>query len=570
MTTYQQFFIDKTVQPFADALILHGFASLLEKLAPDRVVTLHDQGTNFTITLDAPISDEVLEQAQSIELIPFVKTVKNAGEIADKLIYQIDYEERKRAVDEGFAMQPPRPPEPEWSIYRAINPGALPGYNTLVSQWHTAHDPETLRILFDLFSECPNNLDRAVSAWAALDKSRGWGIKPTITCLQLFNPDQGKGQNRSKADGLSIGNVDDFWLLEYLKAAGFYEGAITRTMRGSKDRKTIVVVPRHLTASERRAVKGEFAASMQLPLYPIQFDILAVIRYMTALIKLTLEPEFQYIPRSGRSRIKHDLVAGFHTAFYKDLGNAVATMNLSFLGLPGWVVIESHEDVARFTNTETGLLPEFEKFVRQFDEHESDVPELLRPLRDFVSGDDLSAFFRFTSAFPVYLIGRTERNKYARPLTTSFIERIIMSQTDRRYSEILASPGFRNIAYAIRQSTVTAQYRKKQGDRKYDVRYGLGQELARKARYAGEFVTALSDFLHKYNAENAQVMELRPAPYRKSIHTSDIEQIVALIDEYGSETVANLLIAYGYARMPREDSGDDSDQSDDNSAYQGE
>ena len=109
-------------------------------------------------------------------------------------------------------------------------------------------------------------------------------------------------------------------------------------------------------------------------------------------------------------------------------------------------------------------------------------------------------------------------------------------------------PGFQSIAYAIRQSTVVAQFRKKEGDRRYDVRYGLGQELARKSRYPIEFITALSDFLHKYNAENAQVMENRKGPYRKSLKTSDIDDIVALVDEYGSELICNLLIAYGYAR----------------------
>ena len=122
-------------------------------------------------------------------------------------------------------------------------------------------------------------------------------------------------------------------------------------------------------------------------------------------------------------------------------------------------------------------------------------------------------------------------------------------------SEILDGqkhPGFANIAYAIRQSTVVAQYRKQQNDRRYDVRYGLGQELARRAKYPDEFVSALSDFLHKYNAENAQVMENRSGPYRRSIQTTDIADIVALVDRYGSELICNLLVAYGYARSPRE------------------
>ncbi len=118
-------------------------------------------------------------------------------------------------------------------------------------------------------------------------------------------------------------------------------------------------------------------------------------------------------------------------------------------------------------------------------------------------------------------------------------------------SEILESEGFQKIAYAIRQSTVTAQYRKKEGDRRYDVRYGLGRDLVRQSQYPDEFVAALSDFLHKYNAENAQVMETRPGPYRKSVKTDDIQDILRLIDQYGSDLIAKLLVAYGYAREPR-------------------
>ncbi len=123
---------------------------------------------------------------------------------------------------------------------------------------------------------------------------------------------------------------------------------------------------------------------------------------------------------------------------------------------------------------------------------------------------------------------------------------------DPQLSPILESEGFRNIAYAIRQSTVTAQYRKAQGDRRYDVRYGLGRDLVRQSQYPTEFITALSDFLHKYNAENAQVMENRPGPYRRSVKTNDIEEITRLIDQHGSDLIAKLLVAFGYARIPRQ------------------
>lgn len=558
MPNYQQFFIDKTPQSFGDALLLHGFARLLENLDVDPAnITLSDCGLYFAVDLFKPITHEDVERNTDKQIIGFIQTLKNTSLIANTPgIRLVDYEAEKaqsaaffEARNKKAEVLPP-PPSPEWSIYRAINPGAIQGYNNLALAWYAARSPETLYLLLDLFSTTPNDIDGAMSAWKALDKAKGWGIKASATALQLFNPDSGKGHNKVKGDGLSIGNLDSFWLFEYLKAAGFYFGAITRSLRESKDRKTLVVVPRQLTFSENLTVMGKFAESMQVPLYPTQFDILAVIRYTQVLIEHAIAPRGKYA--LNRSRVKKRIVGGFQAAFYKDMGNSAATMNMSFLGLPGWVTVASQADVDLYIHPETGLLVEFEKFVRQFNEKESDVPELLRPLRDFVSGDDLEAFFEFTNAFPGYAVGRQERNKYVRLLTTDFIERIIMNQDDAKYQHILESPGFQNIAYAIRQSTVTAQYRKKQGDRKYDVRYGLGQELARKSRYPGEFITALTDFLHKYNAENAQVMEVRPAPYRRSVLTTDIDQIIHLIDEYGSEVVANLLIAYGYARLPQQ------------------
>ena len=141
----------------------------------------------------------------------------------------------------------------------------------------------------------------------------------------------------------------------------------------------------------------------------------------------------------------------------------------------------------------------------------------------------------------------------------------MQSQEGPRLSRILESPGFQNIAYAIRQATVTAQYRKQQGDRRYDVRYGLGQQLARKAAYSQEFVAELADFLAKYNAENAQVMENRPGPYRRSIRTSDIDDVIGLIDEFDdSRLICSLLVAYGYARVPRDADPDEETTEQDN------
>ncbi|MBC6936678.1 MAG: hypothetical protein DWB42_12685 [Chloroflexi bacterium] len=587
MPDYQQFFIDKTPKSFGDALLLHGFARLLENFGVDPSgIVISDRGSYFSVDLATPIGNEQIDEAaKTVQLIPYIKTAKNALPYDD--LRYVDYEAEKAQSAAFFEARKSggeaSPPSPEWSIYRAINPGAIQGYNNLARAWYIARSRETLYLLFDLFSATPNDIDGAMSAWKALDKAKGWGIKASATALQLFNPDSGKGHNKVKGDGLSIGNLDSFWLLEYLKAAGFYVGAITRTLRESKDRKTLVVVPRQLTLSENLTVMGKFAESMQVPLYPTQFDILAVIRYTHALIKHAIAaPRGRYA--LDRSQVKQRVVAGFQTAFYKDMGNSAATMNMSFLGLPGWVAVASQTDVNLYIHPETGLLVEFEKFVRQFNEKESDVPELLRPLRDFVSGDDLEVFFEFTNAFPGYLIGRRSRRKPAKALSTQFIERIIMSQNDPILSNILDSPGFRDVAYAIRKSTVIAQWstedaRKKGKRYPYEIRYGLHQTLLRRAARKQEFIADLSAFLTQYQAETVQIEETMskrnvPFPFeyqRRSIRTTALEEIVALIDEYGSEPVANLLIAYGYARLPRQvDDSTDETPLEPDEAFEGE
>lgn len=564
MREFHVFYVDKSTRTFADNLLVFGWARVLDELLDRQVghgndVTIIDRGAYYELTcLPALIiSDDWTLDRQLSPIFP-IQTTKNADTMPPDIPGVLDYETDRDKVNQYFderkkGVENPTSPPLYWEMERAINPLTLPGYNSLVIDWWNLGEfqSDALRLLFELFARTPNDYEQAIAAWNELNKVHEWGIKAEATCQQLFNPDQGKGQNKTKADGLSIGNVNAFWLAEWLKAIGFFEAALTRTVRGAKDRKTFVVAPRKLSFSASNAVMGEFRKTM-ITETSTKFDIFAALRYARALLDHFSEEETLLAQLVGGGSLQQKVVAGFDTAFYMDLGNATATMNVSFIALPGWIVVDSREDIALFTDFDNGLLIHLERLTRQFDEGHSDAFTLLQHLRDFVSGDNLEAFFRFTNAFVSYYIGKREHNQYAYQLRTDFIERLIMS-TEKRLTPILENSGFQNIAYAIRQSTVTAQYRKTQGDRKYDVRYGLGQDLARKSRYPDEFVAALSDFLHKFNAENAQVMEARPGPYRRSIRTSDIDEIVWLIDEYGSEVVANLLIAYGYARMPREE-----------------
>jgi hypothetical protein len=131
--------------------------------------------------------------------------------------------------------------------------------------------------------------------------------------------------------------------------------------------------------------------------------------------------------------------------------------------------------------------------------------------------------------------------------------------SQQTFSQILQTEGFKNVAYAIRHSTVVPQALKARKLKPVvSIRYGLGQQLARKSAYPSDFIAEIAEFLHMYNAENAQLRENRRTVYRKNVTTADIDALAQLVDKFGSKVVCNMLIAYGYAREPQqEDKHDD-------------
>jgi len=143
------------------------------------------------------------------------------------------------------------------------------------------------------------------------------------------------------------------------------------------------------------------------------------------------------------------------------------------------------------------------------------------------------------------------------------------------WKRIVTNPGFRNVAYAIRQCTRRAlasssKAKKTNGERfPYEIRYGLAHDLTRAAAYEDKFVSKLSDFLIDYNNETIQVEDrMRKLdvkfPFRsqrRSVSDTDIAQILGLITEFGSEPIAKLLVACGYAKTayvsPDDDDADE-------------
>jgi hypothetical protein len=452
-------------------------------------------------------------------------------------------------------------PRPDYDILAQIyQMSGIYAYSDALRSWFACRDcfPDLVRIALKLFATTPNDVDTAYDAWKALKKEHSLKAKDRVAFLQILNPSMGKGINRPKADRADLlTNPKSFWLLEFLKFWGMRMAGLPRFVSGGGDRKTYVLRPRNITLQTLGSVYRPFNATMW-PKTAIKMDVLAALRYTDVFLEQWLAGQLEDA-RFGQQPGDH--VSGLAMAFYKDMGNASSVLNLSEIGVPQWAVIET-EDHARGYRK---LLEEHRRVVDSLDEGRGDQYRLLRLYRDFLSGRILDPFFEFSAGYASLTMSRMERGQWAPRFNTHHLEVLIMT-TDDKLTPIVENPGFRNVAAAIRRSTVIPQYFKARGDRgPYDIRYGLGNDLLRRAAYPDQFVRALGEFLHDYNRETGQIYERykgNPPVRRATVTTEDIQQVVALIDTYGSETVANLLVAFGYAREPRDQEGQENRQPD--------
>lgn len=586
------YWIDKSTGTFADNLAAFGLAYVIKEIVGEGAVTLIDQGGAFQIVCDSPISEKLVGQQRFFFAAPFLitfdnktktKMVKGADiSLSDLPLTNddtvVDYEVQKKNRQDFFEyrnslsaedkvklasreIHAPVNPHNHWEIFRAINPGALQGYNSLMAQWWRGKDdfPNVLRVLLAMTATNPNDIEGAETEWKKLCKTNGWANKEA-TAAQLFNPAQGKGTSNTKAEWRDPGNVKSFWLLEWLRAVGLFKGAITRVPKDSKDRKTYVLMPAHLDWGSHQQIMSDFHKAMAGTNTPVKLDIFVALRYTKELLKHYEKARTEDLEQMAFNKRAGDLVAGMAMAFYKSLGNSPAVMNMASINLPAWV---------KFSNTETLeklkiALEEHLYIISKLDETRGDQFGMLHQYRDFLStreAGDLEPFFEFTTAYSGFVISQRERGNKVPQFSTTTLEILFMNSDDSQqtFSQILQTEGFKNVAYAIRHSTVVPQGLKARKLKPVvSIRYGLGQQLARKSAYPSDFIAEIAEFLHMYNAENAQLRENRRTVYRKNVTTADIDALAQLVDKFGSKVVCNMLIAYGYAREPQqEDKHDD-------------
>jgi hypothetical protein len=291
---------------------------------------------------------------------------------------------------------------------------------------------------------------------------------------------------------------------------------------------------------------------LQKPMWgSIRLDIEAALTLAEELVRRS-PAAGQGGPERGASIFRSSprrVMRGLACAYFKSLGSATATMNVSFLGLPGWFPVETHAQV----NDWLAILTEHQVRLCGLREDHSDHVSTLLGWRDFLSSGRLEAGLEFFGRYAVLL---SQSGEQLVPFTLTNLRRIVVSYEAESpgLTEIITNEGFQNIARAIRACTVNAQWHKRQLDTRrrtdplrVDIRYGLAQDWRRVVERRDEFVEKLADFVASYNAEAARRME-KGDPNETLISASDLQEVVQLIDTTRKpELVGRLLIAFGYA-----------------------
>jgi len=587
-------YVDRQSNTSADTLLAVGLASLLGAIhnkiyQTSDGIMVQDGGSCYGISLPYPIDSTNLPSISDISIVQPLDSQKQREKKGKRAIDGFDYDmemENSRSHRMQIKELTPELQTPDARLkhapgladsisnerdtrlghYQAINQMKIASsFNELVLRWADLTEEQMqwhITLLLDLFSHPNNQVTEAVSAWQKFAKMQGISGKALVTALQIVNPTTGKGANREKASELTIGNQDSFWLLELLKFKGFMDAAAPLVIKESKDRKTYVLQPRQIELNTLQFVMKEFRASFW-PTTAIKLDILAPLRFAQVIVRQH-RTVFQHLTLRRRKQIVASIVQGFDVTSYKDLGSAYATMNLASINIPVWL---PPLDTPELVKKAEELLDEHVQIIQGIRNNNGDEGaeeyELLHFYRDFLSGNDLRFFWKFTTAYSSYLISTREKKRTIHQFTTKGLEQLLMyDQSENvKFTEIIQKDGFKNIANAIRQASVGAQYRHSQQDKTYEIHYGLGQRLMQKSRYTQAFMVELCDFLREYNAETARVAEMlatrhkqesdkdrMPTPkLRFSVASKDIDDISELLDNHGSELIAAMLVAYGYA-----------------------
>ncbi len=416
--------------------------------------------------------------------------------------------------------------------------------------------------------EPPLRYEAAIAQVVDRLRRAGCAVPPPVSAVKVYLPTTVQGVNRAKADTNKMESQKTDWLSLWLIAAGLFQLGLAERVKVAErgyDWRVVALIPKDIAWQIYQQVWAKLR-QVNLPGagYGVaRFDAELILRFCQELLDRhpakANRGEVAGSRGRRRGRPLNDFVTGFSGTHFGSKGQAHGVKEVFSLGLPGWIAPVDHAEVVAYQ----GVVNEHLAVVRSLSV-EAGEGGLLASYRDFIASGSLRTFFGFQVSYADYVVRQLADPK-ARPPRLFTVEGLnLMSKADDDFLKIVQDPSFLRVAKAINQSTVYAgKVRIAEGqviELDWLRQYGLAQRLSTQSGSKTEFLSAIADFLARYEAENLRIAEQLQKEGRtlRRVWTTkaDLDGLVRLVSEYDHGLVANLLIAYGYARWTKAREGD--------------
>lgn len=437
-------------------------------------------------------------------------------------------------------------------------------YPNILHAWysHQGDDAEALlKLIVEAYAEFPNTLGQARTNWVKWGRKisyQDYEIETDVTAASIISPSTVQGAStKSSASTINNNPLNGFWLEIYLAFAGYFVAGLPFNL--GDDVMLFYPRPQNITISSLRQQMHTYRDSeIGRSLYRFsnqmnraKLDILATISFYQSRVHQIHDN------LTGWDDMIQDM-GGLVGYYYKNNGGTQIPFDETLFGTPPF--FPKHTDAEQAQHIGELL----ERHYQIIDAIRGKPPKyaltadelsILEAYRHFMIHARVEDWWRFAVAYNRYRFINMGSIYLPDFHLEIFKETLMNMQPDRKdFRKIIDDEGFLHIANAIRHCTVTLRYLldvKKQTSA-FRVRHGLGDDLLRNAHDPNQFIAELGRFLHDYSRESSRV-QAETGDTRPFVTEEDIQHLIALIAEYGSSTVAHLLVAVGYSSAYRRD-----------------
>lgn len=563
---YEIFHIPKDANTYADTLEVYGVAHLIQaiydNLNIDENIQINDKGINYEIIASEPITNEHLSTLNYFQVVEFLKKnnqiglpknfgkkkyfnypeqreLKKQRKVEFEKISDLkgeNYKKAKLRIKEKYYSEGQQRIRDEYDVFAQLISNPYAAFLKLHGNFDNNQAYFKTLISEVLNQYLPKN-NQIPTEYKALLKAKKIIIDEKATMLQLINPNQGKGLNKAKATGMSVGNLKGNWIKETMKISGALNfGMICQAVKvgSSYDMKVFVPAFSETKLNDKMAIMKEFKRNAKSNT-PIKLDIINTLKIIELYLKKSEKKE--------RRKLKEHLL-GLHSVYQKDLGQNKAVVNIGFLETPDFIDLADKKDWLEIIETQRKLMNGITE--------QGDATIGLLAYRNFLNGSNINEYFKFNYWYAAYLMHELS-NKKQTYVTTNKIEILnkIFTLMDISFKEIVENDGFLSVAAAIRKSTVSLQYTPKD-QRKFDVQYGLAQKLQNKSNSSEDLIAFIGEFVAKYNSDTARQHEKTGQSLRANVKDKELAGFFELADKVKPKVLGAMLAAYGFALNKKE------------------